>query len=163
MKTRISLIALFISSLAFGQGLTIDEESGKYSQKDIVEIENITKKDIYSKTIEWITLNYKSADDVIQLKDAENGKIILKGNFSTSLFMKQGWIKHTLIIEFKDNKFRYTYTDLSYYSTGSGEVLFEKSMMSKKKVIAETNQNIESSINELTAYIKKAKDSDDDW
>ena len=163
MKTRILLITLFLSSFAFGQNLIIDEETGKYSQKAVVEINNLTKKDIYSKAIEWITLNYKSADDVIQSKDSENGKIILKGNFSTSLFMKQGWIKHTLILEFKDNKFRYAYTDLSYYSTGSGEVPFEKNMMSKKKVLAETEQNIESSIKDLTGHIKKTNDTQDDW
>ncbi len=163
MKNYLLLLISLLPIMIYGQELKIDDETGKYTKKAVVEIDNMTQNEIYKKAIEWITLNYKSADDVIQLKDESIGKIIIKGNFSTGIFMKQGWIRHTLILDFKNNKFRYTYTDLSYFSTGSGDIAFEKRMMSKKKILAETESDIDKSMLELKDYIIKSNNSDDDW
>lgn len=156
------ILPLIISFQSFGQAITINEETGKYTKQEVIEFDSISKDELFNKAIEWITLNYNSANDVIQLSDKETGKIILKGNFSTNLWWKQGWIRHTLILEFKDNRFRYTYTDLSYYSAGSGEVSFEGKMAGKKKALAETEENIDNSIASLTNYIKKPI-QEDDW
>ncbi len=165
MKTLLTGIFLvfILPKVLLGQGLKIDEETGKYTKQATVEIDSMAKGQIFKKAVEWIALNYKSANDAIQLKDEETGRIILKGNFSTGLFMKQGWIKHTLVLEFKDNKFRYTYSDFSYYSSGSGEMLFEKSIMSKNKVLAETETNIDKSVFSLKEYILKSKKAKDNW
>ncbi|MBT6997699.1 MAG: DUF4468 domain-containing protein [Prolixibacteraceae bacterium] len=159
---KLIIILLFSPFICFSQNLEIDKESGKYTKQEVIEIENKSKDDLFNKTIEWITLNYNSADDVIQLKDKELGKIIIKGNFSSSMYMKQGWINHTLVLDFKDNKLRYKYTDFSYYSTGSGEMPFEKSMMSKKKMLKETEEKIDNSILSLKEHLIKDKD-DSNW
>jgi len=165
MKTLLTgiLLVFILPKVLMGQGLKIDEGTGKYSKQATVEIDSMAKGQIFKKAVEWIALNYKSANDAIQLKDEETGRVILKGNFSTGLFMKQGWIRHTLVLDFKDNKFRYTYTDFSYFSPGSGEMFFEKSIMSKNKVIAETEANIDKSILSLKNYILKRKESKDNW
>lgn len=146
-----------------GQNLLIDEQTGKYAKQAVIEVENQPKQLIYKKAVEWITLNYKSANDVIQLKDESEGKIILKGNFSSNMYMKAGLIEHTLILEFKDNKFRYSYTDLAYYSAGSGKMPFEGNLMSKKKLLSNTEQDIDNSIKSLSEYIFKSYNSKDDW
>ncbi len=49
--------------------------------------------------MEWIATNYNSAQDVVQLSDKENGVIICKSNFSTNIFIKTGWISHTLTLK----------------------------------------------------------------
>ena len=126
-------------------------------------VDSVKKDQLFSKAKEWIALNYKSANDVIQLVDKETSKIILKGNFSTSLFLKQGWIGHTLVLDFKDGKFRYSYTDFNYYSPGSGSMSFESSMMSKKKVIKTTEENIESSILSLNKYLMAQSKTNNNW
>jgi hypothetical protein len=161
MKNLI-IILLFSPFICYSQNLEIDEESGKYTKQEVIDIENLSKDDLFNKTIEWITLNYNSVDDVIQLKNKELGKIIVKGNFSCSMYMKQGWINHTLVLDFKDNKFRYKYTDFSYYSSGSGEMPFEKSMMSKKKMLKTTEEKIDNSILNLKEHLIKNKD-DSNW
>jgi len=163
MKNTYIIIALLLPTFLSGQGLTISEATGKYTKQEVVEADSMTMDAIFKKAIEWITLNYNSANDVIQLNDREDGKIILKGNFKTNLWWKEGWIKHTLILEFKDNKFRYTYTDLSYYSSGSGEVLFEGKMAGKKKALAETEANIDASIESLTQFLINDQIVQDDW
>lgn len=159
---KLIFILLFSPFLCLSQNLAIDKESGKYTKQQVVEIENKLKDDLFNKTIEWITLNYNSADDVIQLKDKELGKIIVKGNFSSNMYMKKGWINHTLVLDFKDNKFRYKYTDFSYYSTGSGEMPFESSIMSKKKLLKTTEEKIDNSILNLKEHLIKNKD-DSNW
>lgn len=166
MKTLFTAILLvfILPKVLMGQGLKIDEETGKYTKRATVEIDSMAKVQIFKNAVEWIALNYKSANDVIQLKDEEGGKIILKGSFSTGLFMKQGWIRHTLALDFKDNKFRYTYTDLSYFSTGSGEVLLEsKNLYNKKKAWLETESQIDKSMLSLKEYILKNKKIKDNW
>lgn len=152
---------LLLPILLKSQDLKIGE-TGLYQKVEVVEIENMDKGHIYNKVLEWLVINYKSANDVIQLKDKEVGKVIVKGNFSTSMYMKQGWVRHTLILDIKDNKYRYTYSNLSYYSTGSGEINFEKSIMSKKKLISQTETDIDNSIESLTKYINSTE-GNDDW
>lgn len=135
------LILLTCNSLVlFAQKIEIDDKTELYTKQGVIDIENTSKSDIFNKAVEWLTVNYKSAKDVIQLKDNEAGKIIIKGTYSTSLYMKKGWIHHTLVLDFKDNKFRYTYSNFAYYSTGSGEVAFESPMMGRKKALKETEQ-----------------------
>lgn len=153
MKNSI-IIILFFSFPIFGQTIIKDSISGKYQSQGIVSIDSVKADVIFTKAKEWITINYKSANDVIQLADKESLKIIVKGNFKTSMFMKDGWIAHTLILDFKDNKLRYSYSDFSYYSSGSGNLEFEsKSLGFKKSIIKTTEKNLQTSIDGLKKYI----------
>ena len=66
---------MFIPLITFGQEL--NKDSNGYSE--VVEVE-LTKKEIHQKAIEWVALNYKSANDVIQLNTED--KLVLKGNYT---------------------------------------------------------------------------------
>lgn len=152
---NILLFILLIPVSCFAQnGLNFNKEKQAYEAVNVVTLsDTLTGDYLFKKALEWIAINYKSAKDVIQFSSPEDKKIILKGNYSVSLFMKQGWVKHTLTLEFKDGKYRYAYNDLSYYSPGSGDMPFEGNMLSKKKVLSTTDQKIMQSIKDLTAYI----------
>ena len=106
------LFALF-SINTFGQNIIKDSISQKYEASEIVKLDSLKGEVIFTRAKEWISLNYKSAKDVIQLADKESLKIIVKGNFSSTLFMKEGFISHTLVLDFKDGKMRYTYSNFS--------------------------------------------------
>jgi len=162
MKKLIILI-LFAPFFIFSQELKIDEKTGMYTKQDIMVFDSISKEEIFNKTIEWISLNYNSANDVIQLRDNVNGKIILKGMYTTNFYIKEGVIKHTAVIDIKENKLRYTYTDFIYDSQGSGAMSFEKPLTSKKKLIEKTNGYINNSMNSLKDYIKNNIKADDNW
>lgn len=121
--------------MASGQTIEFDDITGKYQAQSIIQMDTLKKDLLFTKAKEWITLNYKSANDVIQLADKESSKIIVKGNFKTFMAMKEGRLGHTLVLDFKDGRIRYTYSDFSYYSSGSGEIAFEsKSLGFKKKI-----------------------------
>jgi hypothetical protein len=164
MRKFIVVSFLLLSATTFGQNIKLDSLSGKYQSEGIVHVDSLTKENLFTKAQEWIALNYKSGKDVIQLADKDNAKIILKGNFTTSMFMKEGYIGHTLIMEFKDGRFRYTYTDFSYESAGSGKMNFEsKNMGFKKKIISKTEQNIVTSIESIKKYMVQNSKKNNDW
>lgn len=166
MKTLLLTIALAIATLAASaQTLELDATTGKYKVQAVEELsQDLTKDQLFAKAKQWIALNYKSANDVIQLADENEGKIICKGNFPTDMFMKKGWIEHTMVLDFKDGRMRYTFTDFAYYSPGSGKLNFEsKSLGGKKKMYAETEGNIKSAVVSIKTYLTSTSASDQDW
>ncbi|WP_262496569.1 DUF4468 domain-containing protein [Confluentibacter flavum] len=86
------------------------------------EFDSILKNDIHSKLMSWVAINYKSANDVVQLNTAD--KIIVKGNFTVNsnfptisilntinYYPVNISFNHTLIIYIKDNRFK---VDISF-------------------------------------------------
>lgn len=151
---------VLISKILTAQEIILDPSTGQYLNQQVVNIEvEMAKDKLFDKAMEWVALNYKSAQDVIQYSDKLSGKIICKGSFSTDLFMKSGWIRHTLTIELKEGRYRQTYSDLSYYSSGTGEMAFEsKKLGFKKKIFRETSENIKFSTESLKKYFKSTND-----
>ena len=48
----------------------------------VKEFPGITKDELYNKALSWVAINYNSANDVVQLKDKAEGRIICKGTGS---------------------------------------------------------------------------------
>lgn len=155
MKALFYIIVIFAFPLA-GNGQSIEKDAtNKYTCSAVVQIDSVKSGVLFSRAMEWISMNYKSAQDVIQYSDQATGKIICKGNFKVGLYMKEGWVEHTLVLEFKDGRFRYTYTDFVYFSAGSGRVSFDgNNMMGRKKAIETTEEKIAASVKSLTGYLK---------
>jgi hypothetical protein len=160
MKFLLLILSFSYFINSFGQNLEIDSSTGLYYKSDIIIFDSLTKEEIFNKSLKWVSVNYKNPEKVIKFKDLETGEIIIEGNFSTNLFMKEGWIRHKLILQFKDGKLKYSFSNLVYYSTGSGEMPLEGTMFSKKKVIQETELNINNSIESLKSQILEKKSSD---
>ena len=84
-----------------------------------------TKSEIYSIINKWVSINYNSANDVIQMNDKESGIMIVKGlsavsfiNPTRAIYPKtkafptknKMLLNHLLEIKVKDNKYRLIYT-----------------------------------------------------
>ncbi|RFM31602.1 DUF4468 domain-containing protein [Chitinophaga silvisoli] len=162
-KIILCLLLAFIPTISLAQApLTINVNTGLYESSQVLAADSIKGDLLYSRALQWVALNYKSANDVIQYKDAEVRKIIIKGNFPIFMFLKDGWIRHTLTLEFKDGRYRYIFSNFVYYSSGTGDMPFENKLMSKNKLLAVTNEKISNSINSIDAYLKK-KNQEDNW
>jgi len=102
MKKLIVLL-IFIPFFSFGQDL--NKELNGYTE--IVAVE-LSKQEIHQKINEWIAVNFKSANDVVQL-NTEN-KVIVKGNFTCNFsFMKAVAtyrVHNSLIISIRDNEYK---------------------------------------------------------
>ena len=165
------LLIISLPVLLIGQNIEFDEESGLYAQVEVLEFENRTKDDLFDKTIEWVTLNYNSANDVVQLNDKEAGKIIAKGDMVAPFgFGQTTVIRYTLIFDFKDERMRYTFTSFSWANGFSNpDYSFEdntwrRNAKTEKLLnghIQTAEENINSYLQSLVEYVNS--DDSDDW
>lgn len=127
MRKIFFLICLVCCSVAsaYSQKATADDKlaliAGQWKQngeniyvQKVIELDSLTKDVIYNKVLEFMTNTYKDANEVIQVKEKENGLLIGKGNsyfyvndiFSGSGVKQTVW--HIFKAEVKDNKVRIT-------------------------------------------------------
>ncbi|MDA9885659.1 hypothetical protein N9D26_00195 [bacterium] len=120
------LIILTAFTLYFANAQFYNEEINGKSL--IVEVDSSNQKTINSKIMTWIALNYKSANDVVQLNTDE--KIIVKGSFTVNsnkpfpdlfnaitYFSVDIDFSHTLVISIRENKFKIDISFLDRYKT----------------------------------------------
>ena len=98
---------------------TYSQEPLEYD--NIIEVNSIEKDKLFEILNDWTAIIFNSANDVIQLSDKDNGKLIIKGvkNYSLgrSLYnCYDGFISFTLRIVVKDNKYRITILQLKHNS-----------------------------------------------
>jgi hypothetical protein len=108
MKNYILLIiALTIANLSFGQSNFV---------WDIKDSVNKSKELVYTDTKLFIAQTWKSAQDVIQNDDKENGLILIKGNTKVSVTFQMNvhdyWYRYTIKFYQKENKFRIVLDDV---------------------------------------------------
>lgn len=131
MKKIIFFLFLVLPFVGFAQTTTvlndnnpfelpIDSITGKITFVKIIEVKGKSKSEIYSNVKNWITENYKSPKDVINIDDKESGIILLKSFFlnTQTIAISNGTINikanyyFSLKINIKDSKYKITITDL---------------------------------------------------
>jgi hypothetical protein len=159
---KIILLLCFVPFIGFAQELPKDE-NGKITYKEVIEVNGKTSSEIYLKSLEWFALKYNSANNLIQLKDDINNKIIGKGQFSISYYSRNPTIDHTIVVETKDAKARVTIMGLYYKDVQNDQFYLETFPFGwggKKKLYNTVNQNILEIINDLKIFLNK---SNNDW
>jgi hypothetical protein len=155
MKRKLSIsVFLFLTTLMFSQQLT---ETGK-GYSEVVEVE--FKKDvIHQKIKEWISLTYKSSNDVLQL-DTED-KLITKGNmvvnFAVTKYKFDYRISFTMVFSIRDNKYKIDYTptgikSVAYPNQDMGTTMLE--MFMTNEVLLKEDYLVLSKENAFNTYKK---------
>ncbi len=101
------------------------DNNGNVTFTDVIEIPNTTKDELYTRALSYFTYNYNSGDDVVQIKDKEQGVIVGKGVYpkvhvGISILTTTVNVTHILRIDIKDNKVRVILTLQQYKITTSG-------------------------------------------
>lgn len=101
------------------------DENGKIVFTEVVEVPNVLKDALYSRAYEWFAKSFKSAQNVIQMEDKENGKIVGKGAFgdinvtaNLGLVAIKGKVLFTISVYVKDGKYKFELTDLTHEAKG---------------------------------------------
>ena len=130
-------MTLMTSSISFGQDYELNEKK----VTGVFELEGKNKSELFSSINKWISINYNSAQNVIQMNDKEAGTIIIKGinevvykNTMKSLYPNNKYIQeysttkfnHLIEINLKDNRFRIIYriTDIASKDVGYNNLIF---------------------------------------
>jgi hypothetical protein len=98
--------------------IPVDSTTKMVTYKSAVN-ETGTKYELYVRAIEWLNANYKNAADVTRRRDAVNGE--LEGIHRIQLYFKDndgnivktGLVEYTFLLQFKDNKYRYNFSNFN--------------------------------------------------
>lgn len=138
-------------------------QEGVVAYSNVIQVDSVSKDQLYARAKRWFVKTYKSANDVIQLDDKENGEIIGKGNFKISYYAREPIINHTISILVKDGRFKYIITDL-VYSDIQGDKFpigsFPKGWFGQKKLYDTIDREISSIIMSIR---KDMKSNGSDW
>lgn len=117
-KLSLPLFLSIVCLIVQAQDLPIDSISKKVTYQEVVKVDGASKNELYARAREWFAKTFKSADDVLQMEDMANGKLIGKGcNYQSKVF-------YTVSVSVKDGRYRYEITDFytripaSQYSRG---------------------------------------------
>lgn len=121
MKIFALLFLFFSSTMLFAQPekleLPIDEETGFIKFSDVVDEEG-TKDELFKRCVYWLNDFYKDPTRITTIRDVATGKIVGRHQFRVYYYeedsLKQigGMVKYTFVIEFKDDRYRYTIDEL---------------------------------------------------
>jgi len=112
----LSIILLSIYSISNAQFTPpIDEVTELVSYQEVVQVEG-NPDELYIRAIAWINSEFKNPEDVTRVRDRNNGKIKGTSRFRINYTEKDvkrnaGTIEYTFILEFKEGRYRYTFTE----------------------------------------------------
>jgi hypothetical protein len=120
-KTVLLLLGIVLYSQLNAQDsirnrIPLDTNSKLITYKNAINVAG-TKDELYRRGIEWVNANYKNAADVTRVRDAVNGsiegqhRIQLSYKDKDSINVKTGLVEYTFTIQFKDNKYRYQFSN----------------------------------------------------
>ena len=183
MKRILTTLFLILTISSFGQEQKLlgilPLKDGKVTYTDVIQIDSTDKSKLYNKVKKWFIEQYRSAKDVIQLDDKENGEVIGKGFFETtwqtSIMSAQSVsVWHTVKVYIKDNKFKYEitnfnlkyYVEPSQYSRGSNvEIAIEDfgggRDKNTKKYFTQVDKEVNSIISSLIRFMNAP--TKEDW
>lgn len=164
---------MLISELAFSQSFSENRKlvDGVVTYEKVIKVDStMSAKQIYSKSMLFIANDFKSANNVIQLKDELNNSIIVKGNFDmqmpTIMGKTNGYTEFTLSIFCKNGKYKYVINNLHWYqqmkmklSTYSHNVNFSfddvanKSNKSSQRILSSLDGEIKIIVDRLHEFI----------
>lgn len=114
MKNIISLfVALHLVFTLQAQSFP-KNSAGDIEYTGVVTTEGYSKNDLYVQIRAWITKNFKDGNEVIQMDDKEDGRIIAKGISKLDRYQYFGWINYTIDIQVKDGRYKYTISNVRH-------------------------------------------------
>jgi len=100
-----------------------------YSQEmtGVVKINGKTADKLFNASREWFALNFKSSKDEVKLADNATKVFIAMGERKESVLIKRIKVNikmnFTLKLEFKDDRFKYEFTDIEYRNVITNQLI----------------------------------------
>lgn len=100
------MLLLFISACTSMRMMSED-------QREVITIEQhaLSQDEAFTRAMRYVATAYRSANDVIQLQDRENGTIVAKGVHTV---MRHGMtaipVEYTMLLDIRDERIRFTQT-----------------------------------------------------
>jgi hypothetical protein len=152
--------------------LQISPGSGAYIYEKIIDIPNISKKEIYNKAKQWILDNLKTDKDNIYFDDTEYNTLkatVYLGIKDFSIDITRQRVDFKLAFSFKDNKMKVEAHSFTYYGVDGSGAIFQKEFGDLKPIrkkfqegiYKDFDQNFNRLIQSLESNITNTKSSED--
>lgn len=102
--------------------LPINSETKLVTYTNVVTATGFGKGELYDKAFAWLSGYYKNPADVLREKDRDAGTMLIKARFKifspldkkSGVAAPAGDVQYSLILDFKEGKFRYTLTEINW-------------------------------------------------
>ena len=134
IRTSLSVIALLVAvSTCHAQkkkdpmveipDFQVDDRTKKVIYQGVMQQQG-SKDVLYEKALSWATKYYKYPRDVLREKEKDKGRLKAKARFyifytdpKKGTRTRAHTIEYTLVVEFKEGRYRYEVTDINYKAT----------------------------------------------
>jgi hypothetical protein len=161
----IALAFLITTASADAQTKLPTNESGQIQFDSIINVDSALSQALYGRALKWAGSYFNSPRDAVKMKIPETYTIIANGVTDMKWFIIKGRLGYQITIECKDNRYRYTITDLTFYDLHyqayPGEVTGAARGTSKSAEKA--RQNIVACINSIVASLQAEMIKRDNW
>lgn len=123
MKSKlIVLMMIFAFATNAMAQLPVDEKTGKVTYTDVIQLEDMTKDEIYKKAKMWVVSTLKSGDNMVELDGSNSDQIVATGNIQLVLdsekdktkyilILNEGFLNFKFMIFCKDGRMKYEITN----------------------------------------------------
>ncbi len=101
--------------------MPVDADTKLITYKAVVEIPDAPAGELQQRAFIWAHAYYKNPADVIRERDTVAGKMVCRARLKISnepdkkgVVTEAGLIEYTLKLEFKENRFRYTLSEINW-------------------------------------------------
>jgi hypothetical protein len=172
MKYLIIILLAFFVYPCFGQNsennnaIGIDIITKKYSTSGVVHVDSMSARQLLEAAYKWLSeikyVNTLGSKGIIADEAAFNRLKVSQYFFGTY----KTKIRFIASLEFRDGRYKYTFTDFSYIET-TARTDFEEAINKEDKTkvikyLKDGNEYIAEWVNELTAYLNAYK-PDESW
>lgn len=124
-----------------------NDENNQVYYMEVVPMNDVDKLELFRRSRNWMMSYYKNPTGFLEEADSVNGQLVMKPQFATHRILKNevkaqsAIVKYTLVLGFKDGRYRYEIKDLNLKATSYFPI---------EKLFIETDPNIEDNYNTLT-------------
>lgn len=148
MQKLLLILFIIVPSFLFAQNLPINFETKKVKYTGVIEV-NGSKSELFLRAKNWASTTFNSSQDLIQTEDEDY--LAIKGlalvDYSipdqNTSDMIEIPMHFTLALDFADNKYRYTFTDIYFENSNDlnlGIIPIEETILSRteqEKIVEE--------------------------
>lgn len=175
-KTILIILLLFISSLFLSsKEVYLEINNNKYTYSEVVEVKSTKKNELYKRCLENFATSLSPSTHLmwalekngVTLSNEKSGLVVIRHSYDFESIGSYGCIIYTLKVEVKDNKYKYTISDItcSYATMGMtkktlNEYFGKKLNKRKQKKLDKINEKFTAIINDLNS---KMNQGNSDW
>lgn len=162
MKSLLTIAFVALLTGASAQELQMDSTTKKWVYRGIVKVDSASAADLYERARLWAVTTYKMSNDQVN-EFKESQQIVIAGNWlKFEQITNDDVFQHTLMIEVKDGRARYVFTDFVIehkqgFMAGTREYMENTAIKKHRKQYAGRCATVAS---ELEKALKFAKSSD---